>query len=355
MYTQAQAQPLAHPLAHQAGLWVGQAIEAVRRAGSRTAATVKGIPQVQQLHAVFSKMPDAQKELIIKSLMGAGIGAGTLGLTRALTPQDEESGKGKGVISQALLGALLGGTAGAGYVGAKHLLKRPPPPPREDLGLLGNAKRRIGEGVEDAAVTTIKHPGAATGALLGASAAGTANALHGVGGRGRSALLASLRAVAKDGGTAGAAAERVQEAYNATMAQRAYRVPTGLGVGRTSARTARQFSELAGDVPYRKQPQRSLKGLKDRVVYKARKATGTTGKHRGALSQSFQRNMPFSAANRQLRNAVKGNVKLRGGGNPLRTALMIGAGMLGGDKIQDAIMAQRGSAYDRGYATGGAQ
>jgi hypothetical protein len=56
--------------------------------------------------------PDAKK-LLMRGLLGAGIGGGTAAALKALTPKDPEEGRGR-VLGPALLGALLGGGAAAG-------------------------------------------------------------------------------------------------------------------------------------------------------------------------------------------------------------------------------------------------
>lgn len=70
----------------------------------------------------YSSQPDAVRKALLHGLVGAGAGAALAGTTAAMRKRDPDESVGSAVLSPALMGALLGGTAGAGVELGKGVL-----------------------------------------------------------------------------------------------------------------------------------------------------------------------------------------------------------------------------------------
>lgn len=99
----------------------------------------------------FHALTPEKKHSLIGGLSGAAIGGGALGLSQALAPSQQDSATGKrrkkGVLSKAVLGAILGGTAGTGlgYAGSRAGIIPTSDSGLENPGLLRRIRReRLG-------------------------------------------------------------------------------------------------------------------------------------------------------------------------------------------------------------------
>lgn len=73
-------------------------------------AQAQGGNPMDALKGLWASIPEQYRPMIIRGLIGAGVGGGALGLSRLFSGKDEEDSG--GVIRQALLGMLLGAGAG---------------------------------------------------------------------------------------------------------------------------------------------------------------------------------------------------------------------------------------------------
>jgi hypothetical protein len=90
----------------------------------------------------WRNLPEGQRRMLIGGLTGAGVG-GTLLALPALLGRREDEERPRSALGPALLGALLGGTAGAGLTGFQALRKAKPKPPPPTLS--EKALGRVGE------------------------------------------------------------------------------------------------------------------------------------------------------------------------------------------------------------------
>lgn len=132
-----------------------------KQAQDAPAAAAAAAPDViTRISNWFNSLNDAQKYSLIGGASGAAIGGGALALSQALAPSQQDPATGKrrkkGVLSKAVLGAILGGTAGAGlgYTGIQTGIITPAEPEAR-RGWLRTALAR-------------KYQAPAAGALMGA-------------------------------------------------------------------------------------------------------------------------------------------------------------------------------------------
>ncbi len=92
-----------------------QALDRIRHAGigAFDHARNAGTGVLDQVKGIWAGLSAEQKQMIIRSLIGGGVGAGVLGGSRLLSGRDEEDRGMGSVMPQLLLGLLLGGGAGA--------------------------------------------------------------------------------------------------------------------------------------------------------------------------------------------------------------------------------------------------
>lgn len=94
--------------------------DAFRNAGGRISDGISGIGR--QASDLYSSMDPNARAVLMRGLLGAGAGATALGLTHAMSPRDPDERAG-GTARSALLGALLGGTAGVALPAGYRMLR----------------------------------------------------------------------------------------------------------------------------------------------------------------------------------------------------------------------------------------
>lgn len=95
---------------------------------------------LESIRSWYEAQPESARKAIIHGLIGAGTGAALAGGSAAMRKRDPDESFGGAVLSPALMGALLGGTAGAGLSLGKGLITgaikvpgTPPPQPKPVL------------------------------------------------------------------------------------------------------------------------------------------------------------------------------------------------------------------------------
>jgi hypothetical protein len=125
----------------------------------------------------FSKVadsisPEAMKtiqESLLGGLSGSLLGGGAMGLYGAFEPKDDDTSRTSNVIRRALMGAMLGGTAGAAIPAVKNLLSD------NGMDFSLNPVNAVGN---PAASALVHQPGAILGAGLGIYGMGKAPISH---------------------------------------------------------------------------------------------------------------------------------------------------------------------------------
>jgi hypothetical protein len=283
--------------------WAQDALESVRRIGTRGMDAVANNPKFRQLAAAVDN--PKLKELLVNSLIGAGTGASALGLVRAVTPQDEDEPRLKGIIEQALLGAVLGGTSGAAYTGAREFMKEPPPQPRPEPQGHQHITRPIGDVIDSGLDYAGNHLGGVAGAgIVGLSRAAGAHRRI-AGGMGTRPLFQSKQVNAL-----------------AHLGSRTP-IPGVRDVGQHARAALRKY---------------------ERDINKMRSAGGALV-DRSRLGKTMQRTLPLSKAHRNLQHAVDKRTTLQaavkgqrvGGSIPL-TVMLMALGALTGNKVTDYVV-----------------